>query len=326
MRKEVFFALFLGSLVGIGFGFLMWKLNKKESSLPQKLTTIITQPFQTPQPSATPGLSLTEPTQSLMQVSPVTLKGSFYPHATLFISSDTKDTTIPVNDNGTFAYEFEPLGGINSFQLSAFTPQSAQIQTTFVYSTEVLKNEGSPSAKPSIDPVRENIAKKLENSEVPIATYGKVTEKTETGIQIEKDTSEIIQAIVAPPDTKFIRVRDNKEIKFEELGLGDYVAILGFHAGTGIINTKRVLIDSKPDFSNRIIKQGTVKDSKRTQFTFASDQEYTIKSSTQTKIYTVTNGEPKAISFSGIKDGQKVVTIGRVDGTTLTPRSIFILE
>jgi hypothetical protein len=328
MRKEVLFALILGSLIGIGFGFGMWKINKKESSISQSLTSILTQPFQTPQPTNSSSLQVQEPVNNgLIQSSPVMVKGLFHPNATIFLSSDTNDIVVMSDQEGMFSTQIEPLGGINSLQLTSYSSEVQQLQTSFVYTAEKFsESQLQESSKPSADPIRENIAKKLEGTSTLITATGKVTEKTETGIQLERDSGEIVQAIVAPPDTEFIRVRDNKEIKFEELGLGDYVAVIGLQAGSGIINTKRVLVDTKADFATRVVKKGVVKDFKRTQFTLSSDQDFIIKSSSTIKVYSLQGSTATSSKFSSITNDMQIVAIGKVDGTTMTPRSIFIVE
>jgi len=142
MRKEVIFALILGSMLG---GVILYGINlaNKSASLNPQPTTETTSP-QTPQvtPSITPDLTIITPQDhAVVFESKLPIKGSSRPGSTIVIVSDEDEEIIDTDNNGSFDATIELLGGENNILISSYlsnTPiASASLQ--IIYTSNVLE-------------------------------------------------------------------------------------------------------------------------------------------------------------------------------------------
>jgi len=142
MRKEVIFALILGSMLG---GVILYGINlaNKSASLNPQPITETTSP-KTPQttPPITPDLIIATPqNHAVVFESELTIKGSSKPGSTIVIVSDEDEKIIDTDDNGSFDTTVELLGGENNILVSSYlssTPiASASLQ--IIYTSNVIE-------------------------------------------------------------------------------------------------------------------------------------------------------------------------------------------
>jgi len=143
MRKEVIFALILGSLLG---GIILYgiKLANDAASLPdQEIITENKTTSPSPTPKAIePGLTITTPeNHAVVFESTLSLIGNSSPNSTIVIVSDADEKIIDTDSNGKFDTTLKLIGGENNILISSFSSDtliaSASIQ--IIYTTTVIE-------------------------------------------------------------------------------------------------------------------------------------------------------------------------------------------
>lgn len=140
MRKEIFFAIFAGGILGLIIAFGVWKANLalKPSSAPQAQE----QPDQKDTTSTTPlefGLTIASPeNEDVITKNPVLITGATKPNSYVNVSSEDEDLTLKSEQDGSFEAEVDLIGGINDIVVTVFDESGKKIEEnlTLVYSTE----------------------------------------------------------------------------------------------------------------------------------------------------------------------------------------------
>lgn len=142
MRKEIFYAIFAGGILGLVIAFGVWRAN-----LALKPTnTTINQNNQNPTPSNQPtekngtGITIASPqnedviTENPVRISGITKAGNY-----VTISTNDKDYIIKTETDGSFQADVELAGGVNQVVVTAIeedgTNHNQNINLTF--STEL---------------------------------------------------------------------------------------------------------------------------------------------------------------------------------------------
>lgn len=139
MRKEIFFAIFAGGLLGLIIAFGIWRANI--AFKPKVASTSEKGP--TPSPSGSLfSISLAKPeNESVITENPVLVSGITRPNAWVSISGEGKDFITQAAENGSFEQEIELVGGVNQVLVTAFDEKGEATgqKLVLVFSTEFGK-------------------------------------------------------------------------------------------------------------------------------------------------------------------------------------------
>lgn len=313
MRREVIFAILFGSILGTTLAFGIWKVNSSvviKSPEATPLSLIATQATTAPTLAPVSTISdflITSPRQTdLITTGSVIIAGQYKPNSTVIISADTKDYSAKASSNGSFTTSIEANAGINSILFTAFEPEKKQKEIKLAYSTEVAT--ASSSAK-------------------PVAYIGRVTDKTDTGMQIQSDTNQILQATVSANTTKLVRLTStpSKEIAFPDLAIGDFIAALGYEGKNAVLGTQRVLVTFPPNLDKRQVLKGNITKSNNQLALNADSQQYTLRTNNSTSFTKIDSTGAKAIKLADIADQANVIVVGKITDKTFEARSVFLL-
>lgn len=118
---------------------------------------------------------------------------------------------------------------------------------------------GTDSADINADMIKENIKKRLEqvvknqntDSKKKVAYLGTISSITTTSYMLETNQGDVKQASTSA-NTTFIELSKNKEMKADDVAIGDYVAMLGFENDTlKVLDARRVLVLKTPPSAPR---------------------------------------------------------------------------
>ncbi len=141
MPKEIFLAVFAGSILGLVIAFGIWRANL--ALKPQQV------PVEQQSASFDPttgqfGLSLNKPqNEDLVTVSPTTLSGVTKAGSWITVSTESQDYLLQAENNGSFEQAVELGGGVNQIVVTAFDEDGDSIEQNIniVYSTEFEKQQ-----------------------------------------------------------------------------------------------------------------------------------------------------------------------------------------
>lgn len=154
-------------------------------------------------------------------------------------------------------------------------------------------------------------------------TYiGTITDKTQTSIQLRNLESKI-QLVSIDEETSFISLGDvDREIDFEEVGIGDFIAALGYIDEDDVLTSSRVLVTSSFEKTKRKTFFGEVIVKDRSQIKVADKltaEEVLVDISRNTQIK---DSEDSAFSFAYIEEGMQVIITGENLSTAVSARTI----
>lgn len=281
MRKEVLIAIIAGIVFGAAVAFGIWRANiafnpnSKNSTKPSdyKKENTANNEF---------GLTIANVEENdIATQSPFELNGITQANSWIVISSEEDDSVIQSDENGEFASSFEPVGGINTVMLAAFSHTGASIykNTTIIYSTKFEKRVTSleessetEEATPESDAVRERVKQKIaEAQNKPLAYLGSITDIVETTIQIKNGNEEIKQVSVNEEDTDFVQLgKETKTLSFSDVAIGDFIVAMGYKDENDVLETSRVLVTQSPQEQTRKIIYGKVVEIKGKVLTLAT--------------------------------------------------------
>ncbi|KKQ75847.1 MAG: hypothetical protein US96_C0003G0005 [Candidatus Woesebacteria bacterium GW2011_GWB1_38_5b] len=329
MRKEVFIAVILGAILGLIVAFGVWRANnalRVVNNTNQPVNNKLQTPSPTPKSNASFSIARPQNYEVVVE-SPVTVTGLTKPNSLVAIYADTKDYLSYSSQAGEFNIEVGLIGGINNLLISS---EEAIAPLILVYTTALSLDQASASPTPaSLDPVRQKLQEKLDQvSNKPNSYVGTVTDKTEGGIQIKNGSAEIKQITITEA-TSFVHIDGtSKEVKFSDLGIGDYIAAVGYKDTNNLLSAMRVIITTQAEVSKRKILFGKVTSFSKAQLeVIAGTQKYLIPSNKTLKIYSVDKeNSQKAVAFSTIKEGDSIVALGTLEADKLTPKTIYLLN
>ena len=156
MRKEVLFAVIAGVIFGIIVAFGIWRAN---SALKSATTTSNSSNISPTPSNKTPqefDLAIVKPeNDDVVTESPVIASGVTGAGSWVVISAENEDYITRANEEGSFSYEVNLVGGVNYLTFVTFDEngQSLEKNVRVVFSSEFAKDiaaalEATESAKP----------------------------------------------------------------------------------------------------------------------------------------------------------------------------------
>lgn len=186
----------------------------------------------------------------------------------------------------------------------------------FAYADEATQPAGAVGSK---------LLQNLQDKQKAKTYIGTITDKTETSIQLRNLESKI-QLISINQETNFISIgKVDREIDFEEVGIGDFIAALGYINEDEVLDSSRVLVTSEFEKTKRKTFFGEVIVKDRTQIKVADKliaEEILVDISRNTE---VTNQSDGRFDFADIEEGMQVIVTGEDLSTAVSARTISVV-
>ncbi|PIP53031.1 hypothetical protein COX08_03210 [Candidatus Beckwithbacteria bacterium CG23_combo_of_CG06-09_8_20_14_all_34_8] len=142
MRKEIFFAVIFGLIVGLVVTYGIYTANQalsqKQKSNPNLTNSLTPSPLNDTEPELT--LSVSSPQDGIVVSDPeVKVEGTTLPNAMVAIITDDNDLIVQADENGVFQQSMELIKGANTIKITVtdFNTTSLTKVIELVYSTEV---------------------------------------------------------------------------------------------------------------------------------------------------------------------------------------------
>ncbi|MCX6705745.1 MAG: hypothetical protein NTV24_01395 [Candidatus Woesebacteria bacterium] len=316
MRKEVWYAVIGGIILGLIIGFGVYRINfafKKDNP---------TDSSPTPTPNNQDGLTIAKPNYDDVITSlPQTVSGIASKDSWVVISTDSNDYVIKADNKGVFEKEIDLAGGVNQIIVSSIHQNKniSSQELRLIYSTQLETPRPDSQTISSESGVRETVLKKVEDIlNSPKAYLGTVTDIAEKTIQLKTDSGTIEQVSASGDNSgdSLTIVKQNptaKEVKFADIAIGDYIVAMGYRNGNHVLNAKRILITQPTPIPQIKIIYGKVKS--------ITKKEIIINESDKAAISTATK-----LSSKNIKAENTVIVIGTTIKDIFTARTIFLVE
>jgi hypothetical protein len=288
MRKEVVFAIIAGISLGLLFAFGSWKVAQiiKKKNLNQNITSQINELPKSIKNTIAFSVDYPE-NNSTLGTNLVKITGSNTPSLPVIISTPTKDHLTKADLNGKFEAEVALSTAINSIIITNFDENK---KLNLIY----WKNE-------------------IVNPKSYIGTITDITDKT---VQIRSRSGEIQQAKIEEDAKIYNSLKDNQEIKQQDLAIGDFIIAIGDINGNKVLKAQIIItaIDFKEENNLEFTKGKFVK---------ATSKDMTI---------VLDSGEEKVIllpkSWDGpntkeLKPNQNIITVSIKTAETSTLRTLF---
>lgn len=210
MRKEVPIAIFVGSLVGVLFAGFIWKSSSNNGIAQDSTIKEIINETR----DGDSFLKLDIPKNlSTHSEKLISVKGSTNPEALVAVLLNEESSLSQADNTGNFNLTIDLDAGINSISVYASVGrESFNEDLQVVHSTKV---EGT------------NLR----------SIFGTVTDITESSIQVREEGGEIMQVAISENTTYANIIRLSKEVSFEDVAIGDYIAVLDDPAQRVLITT-----------------------------------------------------------------------------------------
>lgn len=176
----------------------------------------------------------------------------------------------------------------------------------------------SQSASNEANTVLQKIKDKVESiRKNPKAFIGSVTDKTESSLQIKSISGKIDQ-ISVKSEVTFVKIaKTTTNIKFSDIGIGDFIVALGYTNGNSILEAQRILVTDPFTDPGRKILLGTITNINKRVVSI------TDKSGNQSDLTFPAKWNGPEIK--DLKTGMNVVTVVLTDNNKLTVRTITVL-
>jgi len=321
MYKEVLIAIVLGSILGLGVAFGVWRANNAIKNQGAAKTEVSDNGASSGK--AKEGgldkleLVITEPANRQVAVNTPTVVNGISSRAQyVAITGEKEDVILMPEEDGTFQAMVELAGGVNEIGVFAFDEKDTVSETLLVlYSTQVLEEE-----------------KEVGTIQKPVAVLGTVTDITENAVQIRSTEGEIKQITVSDETSYANIVKETKEVTFEDMAIGDFIVAMGYvRNGNEILEAIRVLITVPIEASGRRAVRGKVSAITSKEIGVNSGGE-TVEASTSGKVFVTKqsvdeDGEVNiGVGRLGeIKEGDEIILVVVPDGDELTARTIHVV-
>lgn len=337
MRKEVWFAVIAGVFLGLVIGFGVWRINS--TFKPNSSSTSSATPTAGPQGSL--GLTIAKPIDdSVLLESPASVSGITAANSWIVISGSTRDYIIKSDEKGTFQYGVDLAGGVNQFIVTSIEKDGNLVSKNLrlIFSTQLIIPEPSPSPSPSPSAtvkeasedseIRQKVKEKVEDIlNNPQAYLGTVTDISGETIQLKSDAGEIKQVSVKTDNLTVIKSGSvDKEVKFADIALGDYIVAMGYRNGNYVLNAKRVLIISPPQIPTRKVFFGKIKSVNKSEIVLDGTDTHILISSATKYTTTKTDGGTANIKLTNLKENNLIIVSGDTLKDKFTARRIHLVE
>lgn len=337
MKKEVLFAVVIGSILGLIVAFGIWRANASFDPV-EEIVSQVRPGSPSPSPTAANtdnNLSITKPEYNEVVLEGTTaVSGITKPNSYVSIYLD-EVYLIQADPTGTFSIDVDLAEGINHILVKTFdTANNAHEQILrIVYDPNLTPTEQADESKVASDSVREKIQQKLEQvSNKPQAAIGTVTDKTSSGFNIRNGGAEIKQITIQENQTLIIKSgQTDKTIPFSDLAIGDFVAAIGYKTSAGALEADQVLIDNTKPLDNYELFIANVAEVTRTNITInplagVEDDEIVFRNSSAIGYYQLADNKISTIKSTAISENDKVVVLAKRGTNTLTVEDVYIVE
>ncbi|MBI4153456.1 hypothetical protein HY503_00440 [Candidatus Woesebacteria bacterium] len=332
MRKEVLFAILAGLTLGLIIAFGIYRANVALSPKNQDQ-----QRPSSPTPKPEFVITLASPSDlDVFTENPVTLSGITKVNAYVAVSTEEEDYITRVDSKGSFEVEVELVGGVNQLVIVAFDEKGSEVtqKLLLVFSTEFAKyvkvDEAKEETQNATDSVRDKVQQKVSQAlKSPRGLLGTVTDILENTLQIKSGAGEIEQLSVSSETSVLKTGKTPKEVKLTDVAIGDYIVAMGFKNGNGVLDTKRILISSPIESTNRRAIFAKV---------FEGGKKYIISQIVKTKedqkvapdknvtVLLLTDPKTAKIKFADLKEEDLIVALGEEMDNTFSARTIFVVK
>lgn len=335
MKKELFFAIAAGLILGLIIAFGIWRINK--TITPNNKTQASQNPSPTPQES--PCITLSNVSDfDVLTENKILLKGITQKDSTLGISSQEKDYLVFSDVNGVFEKEIELTAGINKIILKTFGDDKTCGEETLTvifssefskYQTQKEETQEQVSASDS-NSVRQKVEEKVQNAaNKAVAFVGTVTDISENALQIKNDAGEI-QQISTSEETSFVKIdKTQKTIKFEDLAIGDFIVAMGFKNGSEVLSSKRILVEEAPEETSRKIFSGNIKEIIKKDIVFSimpDSEDKTVLTDSDTDILSIQDSKLSSVKLTALEENQQIYVFTYDEEQKTIARTIYFTE
>ena len=312
MRKEVWYAVIGGIILGLIIGFGVYRINfafKKDNPADSS---------PTPTPNNQDGLTIAKPNYDDVITSlPQTVSGIASKDSWVVISTDSNDYVIKADNKGVFEKEIDLAGGVNQIIVSSIHQNKniSSQELRLIYSTQLETPRPDSQTISSESGVRETVLKKVEDIlNSPKAYLGTVTDIAEKTIQLKTDTGTIEQVSAEDVNLTVVDQKPTvKEVKFTDIAIGDYIVAMGYRNGNHVLDAKRILITDPSSPTKIKIILGVVKSITKKEIIINENDKWVINTSTK-------------LSNKNIKAGNTVIVVGTEVKEVFSARTIFLVE
>jgi len=329
MRKEVLFAILAGLTLGLIIAFGVYRAN---IALSPKNPD---QSQATPTPKPEFAITLASPSDlDVFSENPVSLSGITKANAFVAVSTEEEDYLIQADTKGSFEVSVELIGGVNQIVMTAFDEKGSEVtqKLLLVYSSEFQKyiTEEESQSQEATDSIRYRVEQKVSQAlKSPKALLGTVTDISENTLQIKSSGGEIEQISVSADTSALAIGKTNKEVKVTDIAIGDYIVAMGFMNGNGVLNTKRILINSPDEATNRLAIFAKVsKDNNTSLITqiIRTDEDKKVTPQKAVAVFLINEGKASKVTFAKINLEDTLVAIGTDASETFTARTVFVVN
>jgi len=328
MRKEVLYAILAGLTLGLIVAFGAYRAN---IALSPKNPG---QSEATPTPKPEFAITLAGPSNlDVFGENTASLSGITKANAFVAVSVEEEDYLTQADTKGSFEVSVELIGGVNQIVITAFDEKGSEVtqKLLLVYSSEFQKyitEEESPGQEEP-DSIRERVEQKVSQAlKSPKALLGTVTDISENTLQIKSSGGEIEQISVSADTSALAMGKTNKEVKVTDVAIGDYIVAMGFMNGNGVLDTKRILITSPDEATNRMAIFVKVSEDNNTSLTtqiIRTGEDKKVSPQRTAAIFLISEGEASKITFARINLDDTLVAIGTDASETFTARTVFVV-
>ncbi len=315
MRKEVLFAIIAGISIGLIIAFGAWRVSKLINKKPNTQTT-----QKTPPPNQNLSLSVSNlDDYYIITENPYTIKGLSTPKDPIIVSTIEEDYFTTTNEDGTFEIEVEFPAGLSEVKINekkilvVFSTEFGKYLTTTSDNATPEQEEektatDESNTKSNLEVIRERVMEEISSKSLKKLAYvGTITDINSGSIQIKSLEGDIKQLSLSD-DASFVNtLKNNIEVKQNDLAIGDFIVAMGIVNGNKVLDTKRILI-------SKMYPENTY-----------TTEEIEISTLTRTKINDLTLPKSwKGPNVSELEVGQKIIIVGkREENKNYTLRSIF---
>ncbi|KKR30238.1 MAG: hypothetical protein UT61_C0010G0011 [Candidatus Woesebacteria bacterium GW2011_GWA1_39_8] len=181
------------------------------------------------------------------------------------------------------------------------------------------------------DTIRQIVQEKIREAlSKPKAYIGTITDKTDTGIQIKTAAGEIQQVALDSQNTSFVKVdKTSKIIKFDDVGIGDFIIAMGFVTNNEILDAKRIIVTTQEKEPERVAFLGEVVEATNNGMTLAkkvSGEEIIVTLLNTASITKESDGEQVKARYAEIDSGDILLVAGVKDGDSIEARSVHVVS
>ncbi|MEK7112430.1 MAG: hypothetical protein AAB875_03815 [Patescibacteria group bacterium] len=332
MKKEVLFAILAGLGLGLIIAFGVWRANV---ALSPKGKEGKIEASPTPKPEF--AITLVKPAvNDVFTENPALVSGITKANAYIAISAEDTDYALQADAKGSFEAEVELTGGVNQLVIVAFDEKGSEVsqKLLLVFSTEFEKymkvDEAKEETQNATDSVRDKVQQKVSQAlKSPKALLGTVTDILENTFQIKSGSGEIEQLSVSSETSVLKTGKTTKEVKLIDVAIGDYIVAMGFKNGNGVLDTKRILITSPIESTNRrAIFAKVVKGGNKDLISqiVKTEEDQKVAPDKNVTILLPIDGKTAKIKFADLKEEDLIVALGVDSDSTLTARTIFVVK